>query len=67
MTTNTRKEILKAMELLSDRYPESRFGQLVMCIANEVPESSADALWDLEDRDFLEALRQHLSESAARP
>jgi hypothetical protein len=66
MTTGTRKDILKALDELSTRYPESRFGQLVLSVANWVPESSADGLWDLDDEQFLEAIQQHLAELAPK-
>ena len=57
--TKTRREILKALEALSERYPEMRFGQLVVNISNwatQIP----DALWDVDDDAFLAAAARHL-------
>ena len=57
--TPTRREILNAVESLSDRYPEMRFGQLVVNISNWATETP-DATWDVEDKDFLAAAARHL-------
>src|SRR5436305_12462277 len=59
--TPTRREILRLIEQLSDRYPDWRLGQLVVNVANwasnpVLPES----VWDVEDEQFLAALRGHL-------
>ncbi len=61
--TPTRLEIFRVLEALSNRYPDMRFGQLVSNIANwaaRIP----DALWDVEDEEFLAAARQHLERRA---
>jgi hypothetical protein len=59
--TPTRREILRLIEQLSDRYPDWRLGQMVVNIANwasnpVLPES----VWDVEDEQFLAALQGHL-------
>jgi hypothetical protein len=63
--TPPRLEILKALEALSQSYPDMRFGQLVVNIANwatHIP----DAIWDVEDEDFLGAARRHLETRAKK-
>ncbi len=57
--TLTRLEIFKVLQTLSERYPDMRFGQLVVNISNwasQVP----DGIWDLEDDAFLDAATKHL-------
>jgi hypothetical protein len=61
----SREEILRLVAELSTRHPDWRFGQLVVNVANwasnpVLPES----VWDVEDGDFLQALRTHLEEKA---
>jgi hypothetical protein len=61
--TPTRAEILKALQALSERYPEMRFGQLVVNVTNwatHIP----DGMWDVEDEAFLDAARKHLERRA---
>ena len=62
--TETRREILHGLELLSDRYAEMRFGQLIVNIANWAAQQP-DAIWDVEDEDFLNAITGHLTRTAS--
>ena len=57
--TPTRRKILDAVETLSEKYPEMRFGQLVVNISNWATETP-DAMWDVKDKDFLAAAARHL-------
>ena len=57
--TKTRREILKAIEALSERYPEMRFGQLVVSISNWATQLP-DAIWDVDDKELLAAAIEHL-------
>jgi hypothetical protein len=57
---DVRRQILRALETLSDEYPDMRFGQLVINVSNWA-EQAPDALWDLEDDQFLEGARKHLA------
>lgn len=59
--TPTRREILQALEALSNRYPDMRFGQLVVNIANWATQTP-DAIWDVEDEEFLKAVQNHLEQ-----
>jgi len=67
--TETRRDILQGLEALSDRFPEMRFGQLVVNVANWATQQP-DAVWDVEDAEFLNAIvRQihHTSSVSAAP
>jgi hypothetical protein len=57
--TTTRREILAALEALSDCYPDMRLGQLVINVSNWATQAP-DATWDVEDEAFLAAARRHL-------
>ena len=59
--TPTRRKILDAVETLSEKYPEMRFGQLVVNISNWATETP-DATWDVDDKDFLAAAARHLEQ-----
>ena len=61
---DSRTQILKALEDLGNEYPDMRFGQLVINVANWAAQTP-DALWDLEDDDFLAAAREHLARRVA--
>ncbi len=66
--TPERKEILRLLEEFAERYPDWRFGQLVMNVTNLANDGTPRNIWDIEDGDFLRAARshlQHLSERAA--
>lgn len=58
--TTTRQEILKALEKLSERYPDWRFGQMVSNVSAWAKGATIQAIWDVEDKDFLETLKRHL-------
>ena len=59
MTSRT-KEILEALEALSERYPEMRFGQMVANVAQWAVGPSRSAVWGVEDEAFLEAIERQL-------
>ena len=58
--TPIRKQILHALEEMSDRYPEWRFGQMVANISHWAKEPTVEAIWDVEDEEFLNGIRSHL-------
>lgn len=64
--TAVRKEILRALEEMSARYPEWRFGQLVANISYWTREPSVQAIWDVEDEEFLQGIRSHLDQRSAK-
>jgi len=58
--TNTRQEILKALAEMSDQYPDWRFGQMVANIAFWAKGPTTQAIWEVEDEEFLETIKKHL-------
>ncbi len=58
--TTTRQEIFKALAEMSDRYPDWRFGQMVANISFWAKGPTAQAIWDVEDQQFLDTLKKHL-------
>jgi hypothetical protein len=67
MMNPVREEILRKLERISELAPDLRFGQLIANLAFLAAGPWNETLWDLEDEQLLAALRQHLSELAARP
>lgn len=63
--TAIRQEILQALTELSERYPNWRFGQMVANVSSWAREPTAEAVWDVEDEEFLKGIRSHLERHAA--
>jgi len=62
MTNPVRKEILRLLEQLSELTPDVRFGQLIANLSYLAVEPTAGAIWDMEDEQLLDAIRQHISD-----
>jgi hypothetical protein len=62
--TPVRHEILRALEDLSNRYPDWRFGQLVANVSYWAREPTAEAIWDVEDEEFLQGIQTHLEQQS---
>jgi hypothetical protein len=60
--TPTRREILRALEELSERYPHWRFGQLVANVSYWAKEPTNEAVWEVEDEQFLRGIQSHLDQ-----
>lgn len=58
MNTKSRADLLAAIAVLCERYPNWRFGQLIANVAGWADQE----IWDVEDEQFLEAARQHLEQ-----
>jgi hypothetical protein len=58
MNTQLRADLLVAIKQLCERYPDWRFGQLVANVADWADQE----IWDVEDKQLLEAARQHLKQ-----
>jgi hypothetical protein len=56
----TRKEIFTALAEMSERYPDWRFGQLVANVSFWAKGPTPEAIWDVEDQQFLETMKRHL-------
>jgi hypothetical protein len=60
MMKTTRQEILDAFQEMSQYYPDMRFGQMVSNIAFWTTGPKPEAVWDVEDIEFLKTLKKHL-------
>lgn len=58
--TPERREIIRALEEMSELYPHWRFGQLVANISSWAEGPRPEAVWDVEDEAFLRGVRSHL-------
>jgi hypothetical protein len=58
--TPIRREVLHALQELSERYPEMRLGQLVANFASLARGPTPEAVYDVEDEELLAAARKHL-------
>jgi len=50
---NKKLEILQALEGMCHRYPDRRFGQSVANISYLARGQKVEAIWDVEDEEFL--------------
>jgi hypothetical protein len=55
-----KQEIAIALQELASYYPEWRFGQMVANVAFWAAGPKIESIWDVEDKQFLEALQKHL-------
>ena len=62
MIPTVRQEILRELERLSELTPEVRFGQLIANLAFLASGPWDQTLWNLEDDQLLQAIRQHLAD-----
>jgi hypothetical protein len=66
MIDPTRREILHLLERLSELAPDVRFGQLIANLSYLAIGPTNEAIWDMEDEQLLEAIRQHISDLSQR-
>lgn len=66
MTSETRRELLKIVGELSEYCPEVRLGQLITNLATLSKGPAVEAIWDIEDKELLEAARRQLEVFQAR-
>jgi hypothetical protein len=66
MITTVREEILRQLARLSELTPDVRFGQLIANLSYLAIGPTNEAVWDMEDEQLLEAIRQHTSDLSAR-
>jgi len=62
MINPVREEIFRLLPRLSELTPEVRFGQLVANLSYLAVGPTAEAVWDMEDEQLLEAIRQHIAD-----
>jgi hypothetical protein len=58
--TKTRAEIFVVLDELSELFPEFRFGQMVVNLSSLARDFTNEAIYDVEDEEFLEAARDFL-------
>ena len=58
-------QIIQGLGQLSERFPDQPFVPLVLQVAEWAKEFSPYDLWDVEDEDFLRAIRTHLQPQTA--
>lgn len=57
----TRADVLEALEMLWDRFPSMRLGQLVTSVAVFARgEKGPEEMWEIENDEFLDTIRKHL-------
>jgi hypothetical protein len=66
MNPEVRRQLLRVLGELSDHTPDVRFGQLLANLSYMAKSFTAEAIWDVEDEELLEAARSHLEELSAR-
>ncbi len=66
MIEPTRRDILHALERLSELTPEVRFGQLIANLSYLAVGPTNEAIWEMEDEQLLIAIRQHDSDLSRR-
>ena len=67
MTPSTSYRIAVALAELSKIYPQWRFGQLVANVATWAKGPNAEAIWDVDDEQFLKAAEEHLQSKSKTP
>jgi hypothetical protein len=66
MISPVREEILQLLVRLSELTPDVRFGQLIANLSYLAVGPTAEAIWDMEDEQLLEAIRHHIAQLSER-
>jgi hypothetical protein len=66
MISPVRKEILRRLVPLSESTPDVRFGQLIANLSYLAVGPKAEAVWEMEDEQLLDAIRQHIEDFSER-
>ncbi len=66
MINPTRRETLQALERLSELTPDVRFGQLIANLSYLAIGPTNEAIWDMEDEQLLEAIKQRIADLSQR-
>jgi hypothetical protein len=66
MNPDVRQELLRMLDKLGEQAPDVRFGQLLANLSYMAKSFTAEAIWDVEDEELLEAARVHLEELSAQ-
>jgi hypothetical protein len=60
MNSEVRRQLLQVLGDLGEHTPDVRFGQLLANLSYMAKSFTAEAIWDVEDEELLEAARSHL-------
>jgi hypothetical protein len=63
---SVRKEIIRLLPELSELTPDVRFGQLMANLSYLAVGPTNEAIWDMEDEQLLDAIRQHIASLKGR-
>lgn len=61
MIEKIRLELLQILAELSEQFPEVRLGQLISNLATLAKEPQIEVIWDVEDKELLEAAKKQLA------
>jgi hypothetical protein len=62
MNEPVRRELLNALEELSEVCPEYRFGQMIANLAMLARGDEESSVWNVEDRELIATARKHLAD-----
>ena len=62
MTSELRQQVLAALEVLSETYPDWRFGQMIANLATIARGPENESVWDMQDEELLTAIRWQLEQ-----
>ena len=65
MNPEVRRQLLQVLGDLGGYTPDVRFGQLLANLSYMAKSFTAEAIWDVEDDELLEAAKSHLEELTA--
>ena len=66
MSPSNAQRLVAALEELRKMYPDWRFGQLVANVAYWAKGPTNEAVWDVEDEEFIKAAEDHIQSKAVR-
>ncbi len=66
MNPEIRRQLLRVLDDLGEYTPDVRFGQLLANLSYMAKSFTAEAIWDVEDEELLEAAKSHLQELSER-
>jgi hypothetical protein len=66
MNLEVRRQLLRVLDDLGEYTPDVRFGQLLANLSYMAKSFTAEAIWEVEDEELLEAAKSHLDELSER-
>jgi hypothetical protein len=66
MNSEVRRQLLHFLGDLGEHTPDVRFGQLLANLSYMAKSFTAEAIWNVEDKELLEAAKSHLEELSER-